>query len=99
MQKAATRSPGLRPEPSGALSTTPPTSLPGTKGSGGLSWYSPRVWSTSGNETPAACTSTSTPLSRGEQVIGLRLGQVGELERGVGPAQLGDLERAHGAGT
>jgi hypothetical protein len=40
----------------------PPTSLPGTNGSGGLSWYSPRVWSTSGNETPALCTSTTTPL-------------------------------------
>src|SRR3954470_1617467 len=40
----------------------PPTSLPGTNGSSGLNWYSPRVCSTSGNDTPAACTSTSTPL-------------------------------------
>ena len=31
-------------------------------GNGGLSWYSPRVCSTSGNDTPAARTSTSTPL-------------------------------------
>ena len=40
----------------------PATSLPGTNGVGGLSWYSPRVCRTSGNETPAASTSTSTPL-------------------------------------
>src|SRR4051794_12017160 len=63
MQNAATRSPGLRSLPSGAERTTPPTSLPGTNGSGGLTWYSPRVWSTSGNDTPAACTSTSTDES------------------------------------
>ena len=61
MQKAATRSPAATPAPSGALRTTPATSLPGTNGSGGLIWYSPRVCSTSGNETPAACTSTTTP--------------------------------------
>ncbi len=61
MQKAATRSPADTPAPSGALRTTPPTSLPGTNGSGGLTWYSPRVCSSSGNETPAACTSTTTP--------------------------------------
>jgi hypothetical protein len=34
--KAATRSPGSRPLPVGALRTIPPTSLPGTNGSGGL---------------------------------------------------------------
>ena len=39
----------------------PATSLPGTNGSGGLSWYSPRVCRSSGNETPAASTSISTP--------------------------------------
>ena len=50
--------------PAGALRTTPPTSLPGTNGSGGLNWYSPRVCSTSGNDTPAACTSTTTPPRR-----------------------------------
>src|SRR4051812_24977586 len=61
MQNAATRSPSLTAAPDGALRTTPATSLPGTNGSGGFIWYSPRVWSTSGNETPAACTSTSTP--------------------------------------
>ncbi len=61
-QKAATRSPSATPASSGALRTTPATSLPGTNGSGGLIWYSPRVCSSSGNETPAACTSTTTPL-------------------------------------
>src|SRR3954452_11720008 len=52
--KAATRSPVSR--------RVPPTSLPGTNGKSGLIWYSPRVCSTSGNETPAECTSTTTPL-------------------------------------
>ena len=61
MQHAATRSPSASPDPSGALRTTPPMSLPGTKGRSGLYWYSPRVCSTSGNATPAACTSISTP--------------------------------------
>src|SRR3954447_21160957 len=59
---AATRSPGLSPDSSEASRTVPATSLPGTKGRGGLSWYSPRVCSSSGKETPAASTSTSTPL-------------------------------------
>src|SRR4051794_38284098 len=61
MLNAATRSPLLTGAPSGALRTTPPTSLPGTNGSGGFIWYSPRVWRSSGNDTPAACTSTTTP--------------------------------------
>src|SRR3712207_3305371 len=61
MQNAATRSPGRRPLDSGASRTTPPTSLPGTNGSSGLSWYSPRVCSSSGYDTPAAWTSTTTP--------------------------------------
>src|SRR4051794_21082409 len=61
MQHAATRSPSDRPEPSGALRTTPPMSDPGTNGRSGLYWYSPRVWSTSGKATPAACTSITTP--------------------------------------
>ena len=34
--KAATRSPGRTRASSGALRTMPPTSLPGTNGSGGL---------------------------------------------------------------
>src|SRR4051812_35060258 len=61
MQNAATRSPSARPQPGGALRTVPPTSLPGTNGRSGLIWYSPRVCSTSGNDTPAAWTSTMTP--------------------------------------
>ena len=36
-QKAATRSPTATEAPAGALRTTPPTSLPGTNGSGGFS--------------------------------------------------------------
>src|SRR3954447_25753500 len=61
MQHAPTRSPSLTAAPSGALRTMPPTSLPGMNGRSGLTWYWPRVWSTSGNETPAAWTSTTTP--------------------------------------
>ena len=61
MQNAATRSPGASPVSPDTLRTTPATSLPGTNGSGGLTWYSPRVWSTSGKATPAALTSTTTP--------------------------------------
>src|SRR3954453_17560265 len=61
MQKAATRSPARTGAPSGALRTIPATSLPGTKGSSGSIWYCPRVCSTSGKETPAARTSTTTP--------------------------------------
>ena len=53
-QKAATRSPAFTAAPSGALTTTPPTSLPGTNGIGGFIWYSPRVCSSSGKDTPAA---------------------------------------------
>src|SRR3954469_12319954 len=62
MQQLATRSPSLKPDPSGALRTVPATSLPGTNGRSGLIWYCPRVCSTSGKDTPAACTSISTPL-------------------------------------
>ena len=39
---AATRIPGSKPDSAGALRTTPATSRPGTNGSGGLIWYSPR---------------------------------------------------------
>ena len=38
MQNAATRSPGANPASADALRTTPATSLPGTNGSGGLTW-------------------------------------------------------------
>src|SRR5689334_12892616 len=65
MQNAATRSPARTAAPSGALRTTPATSLPGTNGSSGLIWYAPRVCSTSGKETPAARTSITTPSPPG----------------------------------
>ena len=96
MQNAATRSPGANPAPSDALRTTPATSLPGTKGSGGLSWYSPRDCSTSGKATPAARTSTSDALARRHRMRGLGLGDVDELERRLGSRQVLDLDRAHG---
>src|SRR4051794_16883595 len=70
MHIAATRSPGSTSAPSGAERTTPPTSAPGTNGSGGLNWYSPRDWSTSGNDTPATSTSTITPPSGASMCCG-----------------------------
>ncbi len=60
---ADTRSPARNPFPSAR--TTPDTSQPGVNGTSGRSWYSPRVCSTSGNETPAYSTSTSTWWSFG----------------------------------
>src|SRR5439155_10475515 len=46
----------------GAADDRRDTSMPGTNGTGGLIWYMPRVWSSSGNDAPAACTSTITSL-------------------------------------
>src|SRR3954454_19545422 len=63
---AATRSPAERP--SASSRTMPATSLPGTNGSSGLIWYIPRVWSTSGNDTPAARTSILTPSPLGSSM-------------------------------
>jgi hypothetical protein len=60
MDIAATRSPGWSRLPSGALRTVPATSAPGMNGRSGLSWYSPRLCKTSGNDTPAASTSITT---------------------------------------
>ena len=57
---AATRSPAVKPEPSGASRTVPATSLPSRKGRSGFIWYSPRDSSRSGKTTPAASTSMST---------------------------------------
>src|SRR5262245_46062946 len=85
MQNAATRSPSRTGAPSGALRTTPPTSLPGTNGRSGLTWYSPRVWSTSGNETPAACTSTTTPPSGAIMCAGPGSGRSTSLSAESGP--------------
>src|SRR3954452_10228727 len=66
MQNAATRSPALNgPESS---RTVPATSLPGTNGRSGLSWYCPRDCSTSGKETPAARTSILTPSPFGSSM-------------------------------
>src|SRR3954447_11791729 len=70
MHMAATRSPAFTSAPSGAERTMPPTSAPGTNGSGGLNWYWPRLWSTSGNETPAALTSTTTAPSGASMWLG-----------------------------
>src|ERR1700761_5246467 len=54
MPNAETRSPTLNSESSGAHSTTPAASMPGMKGGGSLSWYSPLLISRSGKQTPAA---------------------------------------------
>lgn len=58
--KAATRSPSVNSLPTGADRTRPATSEPGTNGRSGVIWYWPRVSSTSGKQTPAAATSTTT---------------------------------------
>ena len=86
-QHAATRSPSLTCAPSGALRTTPATSLPGTNGSGGFTWYSPRVWSTSGNETPAACTSTTTARSPESMCAASGSGRSTTLSASAGPSR------------
>ena len=81
----ATRSPGARSLPAGALRTAPATSEPGMNGSSGLSWYRPRLCSTSGNETPAASTSTiTTPPSGRQRVHRLGLRHLDQLQR-AGP--------------
>ena len=59
MVTAMTRSPVAKPLSGGAWRTIPATSTPGTKGTGGFIWYSPRLISTSGKLTPAAATSMS----------------------------------------
>ena len=58
---AITRSPGLTcVTPSPTSLTTPASSLPGEKGSGGLNWYLFWMISTSGKFTLAAFTETTT---------------------------------------
>src|SRR3954454_7477435 len=66
MQNAATRSPALNAPASER--TVPATSLPGTNGRSGLSWYWPRDCSTSGKDTPAARTSILTPSPLGSSM-------------------------------
>ncbi len=68
--------------------TVPATSLPGTNGSAGLNWYWPRVCSSSGKETPAQCTSTSTPLPGCQRVAGLGRRDLDERERALGAGLL-----------
>ena len=80
MQNAATRSPGLTGASSGALRTTPPTSLPGTNGSGGLNWYS-RASAAAPGTTPRLRGHRQHAAARGEQVVGLGLGDVGQGQR------------------
>ena len=99
MQHAATRSPSLSGEPSGALRTVPATSLPGTNGSGGLIWYSPRVWSTSGNETPGGVHVDHDAAPRRERMRRLGLGEIRLGQGRLGAREVDDLNRAHGAGT
>ncbi len=61
-----TRSPtSTPPTPGPTAATTPATSLPGTKGVGGLIWYRPWQMSPSTKFTPAAFTSTTTCPSPG----------------------------------
>src|SRR3954452_12222715 len=69
-RQAATRSPAVNPEPSGAERTTPAKSTPRVKGSSGLSWYSPLLSRRSGNETPTAWTSTRTCGPNGPPAVG-----------------------------
>ena len=58
---ASTRSPRVTEStPSPSSTTVPATSLPGTNGSGGLSWYSPWASRASTKLTPAAATSIRT---------------------------------------
>src|SRR5947209_10754808 len=78
-QNAATRSPVSR--------RMPPTSLPGTNGSSGLNWYSPRVCRTSGNETPAACTSTTTPRPGVSMCVGSGSGTSTSSSARSGPSR------------
>ena len=99
MQNAATRSPALTAAPSGALRTMPPTSLPGTNGSGGLIWYSPRVCSTSGNETPAAWTSTTHAAARRHRVRRLGLGESTSFSAESGPVSSTIWTARMGGGT
>ena len=75
---------------SATSATTPANSLPGTKGSGAVIWYSSAITSTSGKLTAAAWTRTRTwpapQLGRGELV------DHDDLRSAVGAADRG----AHG---
>src|SRR5262245_13960609 len=61
-----TRSPGFADvTPGPTAETTPATSPPGEKGSGGWNWYLPWMINVSGKFTPQAFTSTTTWPSPG----------------------------------
>ncbi len=82
----------------GARARRPPTSLPGTNGSGGFIWYWPRVCSSSGKDTPAACTSTTTPAPGVSMCEGSGSGSSHQRERAVGAGLLDDLDGSHRRG-
>src|SRR3954454_19482803 len=63
---AKTRSPGATVvTPAPTVLTTPDSSLPGEKGSGGFNWYLLWMIRTSGKLTPAACTVTTASAGPG----------------------------------
>ena len=90
----ATRSPGAKPEPSGASTTTPAASPPVTNGGGVANWYSPRLCSRSGNATPAAWTSISSRSSPASGCAPSGSGKSASASA-VGPVERGDDDRSH----
>ena len=95
MQPAATRSPSLRPEPSGALRTTPATSLPGTNGSGGLNLVLAAGLQHLGERDPGGVHVDHHAASGGEHVGRLWLGEVHLRQGGARPRQVDDLDGSH----
>ena len=83
--------------PPGALRTTPATSLPGTNGSGGLSWYWPRRLQHLRERHPRGVHLDDHAFAGREHVRGLGLGQLDQLECAVGPRFVDDLHGAHRA--
>ena len=94
-QNATTRSPGLSAAAGRRVRTVPATSAPGTNGRSGLSWYWPRVCSTSGNDTPAALTSIST-TSPPAPAGGSPRAPGRPPPAAPGARELADLNRFHG---
>ena len=93
---AATRSPGARRCPSGALRTTPPTSLPGHERQRRLELVLAARLQDLGERHAGGVHVDDHRRSPGASMCArLGLGQVDELQRAVGPAQLGDLDGAH----
>ena len=96
-QNAATRSPALTAAPAGALRTTPPTSLPGTYGSGGFIWYCPRRLQQLGKGHAGDVDVDDDALARRERCDVLGLGQLDERERAVGAGLRDYLDSSHRA--